>query len=151
MNGIRTSARCALLCAAIQSAGFAAEAPAANAAMPRVLKSLQSLQFAADDDVKCLGDALESGDPAKGPSTILLKASSGCLVPWHYHTAMEQVTVIRGRLTMEMTGHNAVLTSGGFASMPGKMAHQFTCSGKEECLVMVTFDRTYDIFWGKGN
>jgi hypothetical protein len=50
-----------------------------------------------------------------------------------------------------MTGHSAVLTSGGFASMPGKMAHQFTCSGKQECLVMVTFDRAYDIFWGKGN
>jgi quercetin dioxygenase-like cupin family protein len=151
MNGIRASAVCALLWAAVQSPVLAAEVPAGGSSMPGVLKSLQSLRFSPDDDVKCLGDALESGDPAKGPSTILLKASPGCLVPWHYHTAMEQVTVIRGRLTMEMTGHSAVLTSGGFASMPGKMAHQFTCSGKEECLVMVMFDRAYDIFWGKGN
>jgi hypothetical protein len=71
-------------------------------------------------------------------------------VRWHY-TAMEQVTVIRGRLEIEMTGHGpAALGAGGFAAMPGKMAHQFVCSGKQECLLLVSFDGVHDIFWGKG-
>jgi hypothetical protein len=28
------------------------------------------------------------------------------------------------------------------------MAHQFTCQDAQ-CLMFVTFDRAYDIFWGK--
>jgi hypothetical protein len=35
--------------------------------------------------------------------------------------------------------------------MGGHMAHQFTCQGKAACVMFVTFDRTYDIFWGKGD
>jgi quercetin dioxygenase-like cupin family protein len=84
------------------------------------------------------------------PSTILLKATPGCVVPWHYHTAMEQVVVIRGLLKMEMTGHSATTVGpGGFAAMPSKMAHRFVCSGKRECLLTVMFDGAYDIFWLK--
>jgi len=131
--------------------GSPAAAADAPSSMPGVVKPLESAQFTPDDDVKCLSDLLEAGDPAKGPSTLLLKAPPGCLVRWHYHTAMEQVTVIRGRLNIEMTGHGPVtLGVGGFAAMPGKMAHQFVCRGKQECLLLVSFDGVYDIFWGKG-
>jgi anti-sigma factor ChrR (cupin superfamily) len=128
----------------------AADVAAASASMPGVVKPLESQQFTPDDDVKCLSDALEAGDPSKGPSTFLLKAPPGCLVRWHYHTATEQVTVIRGSLEMEMTDHGpAILGAGGFAAMPGKMAHQFVCRGRRACLLLVTFDAPYDIFWGK--
>jgi len=135
---------------ACMAAASAADAPTASSAMQSTLKPLDTAQFQPDDDVKCLSDALEAGDPARGPSTILLKATPGCVVPWHYHTAMEQVVVIRGRLTMEMTGHPATTVGpGGFAAMPGKVAHQFVCSDKTECLLTVMFDSTYDIFWVK--
>jgi quercetin dioxygenase-like cupin family protein len=131
----------ALLGACIAAAAIAAEG---------TVKPLANVQFEPDDDVKCLSDVLETGDPAHGPSTILLKAAPGCLVPWHYHTAMEQVVVIRGQLEMEMTGHSATMVGpGGFAAMPGKMAHQFACKGKQECLLTVMFDGVYDIFWVK--
>jgi quercetin dioxygenase-like cupin family protein len=131
---------------------FPATAAEAASSMQGVIQPLESAQFTPDDDVKCLSDVLETGDPAKGPSTVLLKAPPGCLVRWHYHTAMEQVTVIRGQVKIEMTGHGPVtLGAGGFAAMPGKMAHQFVCRGKQECLMLVTFDGAYDIFWGKGN
>jgi quercetin dioxygenase-like cupin family protein len=139
----------ALLGACMASGALAADPPA-SAAMQGTVKPLAGLRFEADDDVKCLADAIETGDPAKGPSTILLKATPGCVVPWHYHTAMEQVVVIRGELEMEMTGHPATAVGpGGFAAMPGKMAHRFTCKGKQECLLTVMFDGTYDIFWVK--
>ena len=115
------------------------------------VKPLASLQFTADDDVKCLSDAIETGDPDTGASTILLKATPGCVVPWHYHAAVEQLIIIRGDVLTEMSGHPAdLLSAGGFAVMESKVPHKFVCQDKSECLMVVIFDRKYDIFWGKG-
>ena len=139
---------CGLLAACLEpcvsaSAGIAA-------ASQGTIQPLATAHFAPDDDVKCLADVLEAGDPAKGPSTLLLKAKPGCLVPWHYHSALEELTVITGRVRTEMTGHEAAtLGPGGFAAMPGKMAHQFRCGEEAQCLMLVTFDGIYDIFWVK--
>jgi hypothetical protein len=115
------------------------------------LKPLSAVQFLPDSDVKCLLSAIEAGNPATGPSTLILKAPSGCVVPWHSHTAQEQVLMISGTILAEMTGHTpTTLGPGGFAAMAGGMAHQFACQGDAPCLMFVTFDRAYDIFWGKG-
>jgi quercetin dioxygenase-like cupin family protein len=95
---------------------------------------------------------VETGDPAKGPSTIILKAPPNCRVPWHYHTAEEQLIVVRGSVQTEMEGMPArPLGPGGFAAMPGKAKHQFSCQSKTPCVMFVGFDRTYDIFWVKDN
>jgi quercetin dioxygenase-like cupin family protein len=115
-------------------------------------RSLSEVKFEPDDDVKCLLSAVETGNPATGPSTIILKAPPNCLVPWHYHTAEEQLIVTEGYVRTEMDGmpaHN--LGTGGFAIMPGKVKHQFSCQSKTACVMFVTFDRTYDIFWVKDN
>ena len=117
-----------------------------------VVRPLSELKFDPDDDVKCLFSAVESGDPAKGPSTIILKAPPNCLVPWHYHTAAEQLIVAQGSVQTEMEGMSPrALGPGGFAMMPGQAKHQFSCRSKTACLMFVTFDRTYDIFWVKDN
>jgi hypothetical protein len=106
------------------------------------IKQLAAVKFAQDSDVKCLQSALEAGDPIKGSSSFILKAPPACVVPWHYHTAQEQLIIIRGTVLAEMTDHPPT---------GGHMAHQFTCQGKAACVMFVTFDRTYDIFWGKGD
>jgi quercetin dioxygenase-like cupin family protein len=112
---------------------------------------LASVKFSRDNDVKCLRSALETGDPTKGPATFILKAPPGCVVPWHSHTAEEQLIIISGAVLAEMTDHPATrLEAGGFAVMGGRMAHQFTCQGKSPCIMFVAFDGAYDIFWGKG-
>jgi quercetin dioxygenase-like cupin family protein len=73
------------------------------------------------------------------------------VVQWHSHTAEEQLIVIRGSVLAEMSSHPATrLGPGGFAMMGGHMPHQFTCHNKSACLMIVTFDRAYDIFWEKG-
>ena len=119
--------------------------------MSGVATPLDAIRFEPDDDVKCLSSALETGDPAKGPSTFVLKAPPGCIVPWHFHTAQEQAIVIRGQVKMEMTGHTSMqLGPGGFAMMQGKVPHQFACEGKTPCVIIVVFDGIYDIFWGQG-
>jgi quercetin dioxygenase-like cupin family protein len=115
-----------------------------------VVRALADVKFAPDDDVKCLDSTLENGDPAKGASTFILRAGSNCKVPLHYHTAEEQLIVVRGDVETGMEGLNPrVLQAGGFAMMPKKEKHWFSCNSKAGCLMFVTFDRAYDIFWVK--
>ena len=116
----------------------------------RVVRPLSDAKFEPDDDVKCLDSVLENGDPAKGASTFLLRAAPNCLVPLHNHTAEEQLIVVRGDVETGMAGVSPrVLQAGGFAMMPSKANHWFSCKSKEGCLMFVTFDRAYDIFWVK--
>jgi len=44
----------------------------------------------------CMTLSVQRGDPSKGPSVILLKFKPGCTVPWHWHTAAEQLMVVSG-------------------------------------------------------
>jgi anti-sigma factor ChrR (cupin superfamily) len=116
------------------------------------VRPLADVKFEQDDDVKCLLSTVENGNPATGPSTIILKAPSNCLVPWHWHTAAEQLLVVEGSVRTEMKGMAVrALGAGGFAMMPGKAPHQFSCESKTACVMFVTFDRAYDIFWVKDN
>jgi quercetin dioxygenase-like cupin family protein len=115
------------------------------------VKPLRSVQFSPDSDVKCLSSAIETGDPTTGHSTWILKAPPGCVVPWHSHTAEEQLIIVSGAVLAEMTDHPPTrLGPGGFAMMGSRMPHQFSCQGRSACLMFVTFDRAYDITWGKG-
>jgi quercetin dioxygenase-like cupin family protein len=67
------------------------------------------------------------------------------------HTAEEQLIVISGAVLAEMIDHPPTrLGPGGFAMMASHMPHQFSCQGKSTCLMIVAFDRPYDIHWGKG-
>jgi len=122
----------------------------AEVAMTGTVKPFASVPFAPDRDVACLTSALETGDPLTGPSTWILNARPGCVVPWHSHTAEEQLIVVRGAVMAEMTDHPQTrLGPGGFAVMGSHMAHQFACQGTAACVMFVTFDRAYDIRWGK--
>jgi quercetin dioxygenase-like cupin family protein len=112
----------------------------------------ESAPFEADPDVPCLSSAVETGDLHTSPSTLILKAPPGCVMPWHSHTAEEQLIVVRGTVLAEMTGRPLTkLAPGGFAVMGSHMAHQFTCKGNSPCVMFVTFDGAYDIKWGKGS
>jgi quercetin dioxygenase-like cupin family protein len=124
--------------------------PAASAGtgIAHLITPLEHAHFAQDDDVKCLMSALENGNPDTGPSTFLLKAPAGCRVAPHYHTSEEQLIVIRGKVLTEMKGMRGMeLTAGGVAVMPAKAVHWFSCSGKDTCLMVVTFNQKYDIVW----
>jgi len=115
-----------------------------------IVTPLASATLVFDGEPACLKVARENGDPDKGPSTFLLEAPTGCVVPAHYHTAEEQLMVVQGDVLTGMDGMaEASLGPGGFAMMPSKAMHWFTCKSKDTCLMFVTFDRTYDIVWAK--
>ena len=54
------------------------------------------------------GVSCRRSKPAIRPTAaqrLILKASPGCVVPWHFHTAEEQLIVTGGAVLAEMTGH----------------------------------------------
>ena len=115
-----------------------------------VVTPLASANLVFDGEPACLKVARENGDPDIGASTFLLEAPSGCVVPAHYHTAEEQLMVVRGDVLTGMDGMpETTMGPGGFAMMPCKAMHWFTCKSKDTCLMFVTFDRKYDIVWAQ--
>jgi quercetin dioxygenase-like cupin family protein len=94
----------------------------------------------------CTNLAVESGDPGKGPSVIVFKATAGCVIPWHMHTPVEHVMIVSGSAKVEMKGgSSAILGPGGYAMMPSKHVHQFTCTSA--CSVFVASDGAFDIHY----
>jgi hypothetical protein len=115
-----------------------------------IVRQLAEVRFPAGEGPDCLQFFLENGDMKTGPSTAIMKAKPKCVVPPHYHTAEEQLIIVKGDVSTGMEGmKDAVLGPGGFAMMPSKAPHWFTCTAKEECLMFVTFDRAYNIVWIK--
>src|SRR6476659_7969034 len=87
----------------------------------------------------CVAMAVENGDPSKGPSVIVFKGTAGCTIPWHWHTPTEQVMIVSGSAKVEMKGGaSETLGPGGFAMMPSKHVHQFTCASA--CSAFVSSD-----------
>ena len=130
---------------------FTSAATTASSDEPRpaaVLHPLANANFKPTNDPACLATAVEVGDPSRGPSTVLLKANRGCVVRWHFHSAEEQLMVIKGELKIEETSMPATtLSAGGFALIPSKEKHEFTCTYKSECLFFLMIDRAYDSSW----
>ncbi len=94
----------------------------------------------------CITLAVESGDPTKGPSVIVFKGTRGCLIPWHTHTPNEHVMIVSGSAKVEMKGgSSATLGPGGYAMMPSKHIHQFTCASA--CTAFVSSDSAFDIHY----
>jgi quercetin dioxygenase-like cupin family protein len=94
----------------------------------------------------CMTVSVQRGDPSKGPSVIAGKLKAGCKIPWHWHTAAENLIVVSGSAKAEMKdGASHVLSPGDFAYMPGKQPHQFTCT--TACTIFVLPDAAFDIHY----
>jgi quercetin dioxygenase-like cupin family protein len=76
----------------------------------------------------CFMGAAQQGDPSKGDAVLLLKGKTGCVIPWHWHTAVERLMMVSGRAKVEMKdGSPATLRAGDFVNLDSKHVHQFTC------------------------
>src|SRR6266516_1341069 len=112
-----------------------------------VLRKLSENKLAPMEGLpSCVTMAVESGDPAKGSSVIVFKGTAGCSIPWHWHTPTEHVMIVSGSAKVEMKGgSSATLGPGGYALMPSKHVHQFTCTSA--CSAFVSSDAVFDIHY----
>lgn len=77
----------------------------------------------------CLTLSPQSGDPTKGEALMLVKMKPGCVVPWHWHTPIEDIMMVSGKGKIEMKGEAAHgVGSGDYIHLSPKNVHQFTCS-----------------------
>lgn len=75
----------------------------------------------------CMTVAVQRGDPSKESAALLLKFTAGCVVPWHWHTAGEQLLLVSGTGKAEMKdGKPMGMHQGDYAYLPSKNIHQFT-------------------------
>lgn len=94
----------------------------------------------------CATVSVQNGDPSKEPSVILAKVAKGCSIPWHWHTANENLMIVSGVASVgTRDGKPMMLSAGGFARMPSKMVHQFSCS--QACSFYIASDAAFDLHY----
>lgn len=77
----------------------------------------------------CATIAPTHGDPFKEAATIAIKMTTGCKIPWHWHTAGESLIIVSGKGKVDMQDHNMseTLGAGDTVYLAAKHHHQFTC------------------------
>lgn len=94
----------------------------------------------------CVLGSVQNGDPTKGSSIIFSKTSSGCLIPWHWHTPTEHVMMVSGVARVEMKdGKSLTLRPGAYAMFPSRHVHQFRC--QQACQMYIYSDAAFDIHY----
>ena len=92
----------------------------------------------------CASGAILRGNPRTGPAWVYLKLASGCRVPWHWHTANEDMLVISGQGRIEMKdGPPLQFAPGAFAALPKHHVHRASCS--RTCILFSIADAAFDI------
>ena len=94
----------------------------------------------------CMSLSAQRGDPMKGPAVLLVKFTSGCVVPWHWHTLGENLMMVSGKAKAEMKSGGAhMMSAGDYIFLAGKQVHQFTCISS--CVVFDVIDGAFDIHY----
>jgi quercetin dioxygenase-like cupin family protein len=97
----------------------------------------------------CITGAGERGDPATGPSTLLLHFAASCRVPWHWHTANETLFIVSGTVRAGMKGaaKPMFLHAGDYAWLPAHNIHEARCVGATPCTLFLESDAAFDIHY----
>jgi anti-sigma factor ChrR (cupin superfamily) len=91
-------------------------------------------------------------DPNTQATHLLIRNPKNFVVPRHWHTANEAITVISGTFIMDHVGggKRVELGVGSFGYMPAKMVHQAWTKPNEGALLAVSVDGAWDINWVDG-
>jgi quercetin dioxygenase-like cupin family protein len=84
-------------------------------------------------------------NPKTQATQLLIRTTKQAVVPWHWHTANEAITVIKGTFTVECEGKRIDLDSGSFTYTPARLIHRATFS--ESCMISISADGPFDINW----
>jgi quercetin dioxygenase-like cupin family protein len=98
----------------------------------------------------CTTVAVQSGDPTATQFVAAMKANTGCTIPWHWHSASENLVIVSGTVRLGMREDNGTatvksLTAGAYVSLPPKHVHEFRC--EKTCQVYLSSDAKFDIHY----
>ncbi len=138
----RLSFVCALVCfSVVAAAQQSAQAPAAM--------KLAAAKFAIlPNQPDCMTVAVERGDPAKGPSSVLVKMTPSCDSRTHWHSADASVVAVSGTTQLESKGEKtASMRQGDFVFMPAHHIHRERCTGTVSCVFYVELYGPFDVHY----
>lgn len=89
--------------------------------------------------------AVLHGDPAKPNVDIFFKVPAGAVVPHHWHTSAERITMIAGEIQVSYDGQPAMtLRPGMYAYGPPKLPHSAKCGEAGPCVLFIAFEAPLD-------
>lgn len=84
-------------------------------------------------------------NPKTQATQLLIRAPKPAVVPWHWHTANEAITVLKGAFTIECEGKRIDLGPGSFTYAPSRLIHRATFG--ENSMISISADGPFDIQW----
>jgi quercetin dioxygenase-like cupin family protein len=79
----------------------------------------------------CMKGAVLRGDPAAGPSIILIRGAAGCRIPRHWHTPSETILFVSGTARLGMKDQAPeTLRAGDYVLVPAKHQHEGPAQAK---------------------
>ncbi|TAH35994.1 MAG: cupin domain-containing protein [Planctomycetota bacterium] len=84
-------------------------------------------------------------NPKTQATQLLVRATKQAVVPWHWHTPNEAVTVMKGTFTVECEGKKIDLGPGSFTYTPSRLIHRATFT--EGSMIAISADGPFDIHW----
>ncbi len=94
----------------------------------------------------CVTGVVERGDPKTGAYVAFVKETAGCTIPWHRHTANEQVMYVSGTAQLQMKGQQSqTVGQGAYAYIPSNHQHQLICPNG--CSYYLSRDGASDIHY----
>jgi quercetin dioxygenase-like cupin family protein len=126
--------------ALVRAKGEAKVPPGSAVFQPRA-----DIKFTDVPDFKGLQLAAVEGDPAKGPSHMMLKFEPGFAAPVHHHSADHYVTVLAGTMVLTVDGQEHKLPAGSFFSFKNKAPHATKCEAGAECVLSLDVRGKWDV------
>jgi len=72
--------------------------------------------------------------------------SRGCVVPWHWHSAREELMLVSGKGEVEFSDSTSrAVSSGGYVLLPATRHHQFSC--RAACVFFDAIAGPFDIHY----
>lgn len=129
--------------------GLAAKAgsPPGSPAKPTVLEHFSKAAFVAVPSLPaCTKLVGMRGDPAKGPSSLMVQMDGGCAATLHWHSANEEMLILQGVAKAQVAGQPEIeLKTGAYMMLPAKSHHKFRCVSKQPCIIFDVADAAFDV------
>lgn len=89
--------------------------------------------------------AVLQGDPDEKNSDLFLRMPPNSVIPPHWHTSAERMTLVSGKLQLTYAGQETeTLEPGNYIYGPAKLPHEGFCAEGDSCVLFIAFELPVD-------